>query len=1643
MMNPSHERLKQVLAEAAAQPTPAARSAYLDAVCKGDASLRGEIEALLKAHNHAGDFLEEPLLVRQEEPLGAGPGSLIGRYKLLQEIGEGGFGRVFMAEQQEPVRRKVALKIIKAGMDTREVIARFEAERQALALMDHPNIARVFDAGATESGRPYFVMELVQGIPVTTYGDENHLPTGERLNLFVRVCNAVQHAHQKGVIHRDLKPTNVLVTVIDGEAIPKVIDFGVAKAIGQELTEKTLFTRFQEMVGTPAYMSPEQAAVSGMDVDTRADIYSLGVLLYELLTGVTPFDRETMARAGLDAIRKMIRETEPPKPSTRLHALGEKLTEVAERRHTEPATLRKLVRGDLDWIVMKALEKDRARRYETASAFAEDVRRHLNHELVAARPPSMAYRLHKFARRHRGPVLGAAAILAALLLGLWLATAGFIRARNERNRALAAEAQAEAGRMEAEQHRQRAEASLRAMELQAARQFFARDQPARALSLLARRLRQNPADLVVAEWLVNELAHRNFAVPALQPIAHDDCVTFARFSPDGRTLLTAARNNRARVWDAATGQPVSAPLQHDPTLVAAGEFLGGVHPLVAEFSPDGRRVVTGSIDHTARIWDAATGKPLLPPLPHSNWVTWIAFSPDGERLATACKDGATRLWNAATGDPLGPVLRHTQWVNSVQFSPDGRSVVTASDDQTAQVWDAASGRPVGQRLRHRGDVRHAVFSPDGRRVATASADHKARIWDAQTGEPVSPPLPHGGTVLWVAFSPDGLFLLTAAFDKTARLWDAYTGEPFGSPLRHDDVVRYARFSPEGRRVVTASRDKTARVWDVWTQEPLTEPMRHHAVVGTAEFSPDGHSLVTASADRTAQVWDIRPGRALVHALPHVMRVESVCWSPDGRRVLGVSPRRTRVWDVDTGYPLEGAMFSRQQGVTHAGFSPDGQRLVVASDDGTARVWDGQGQQTLTPPMNHEAPVRHAEFSPDDRFVVTASADRTARLWISASGQPSGPPLRHTDTVRKAHFSPDAKNLVTVCNDKTARLWSVDTGQETVPALGHGDLVVCAQFSPSGKQVVTASSDQSARVWHAGSGHPLCRPLRHAAPVLSAQFSPDGARIVTASADETARIWDWRSGRQIGEPLIHQGRLNWAEFSPDSQRVLTASIDRTAGLWDARSGFVLSTGLKHHALVEHAQFSPDGHRIATASFDYTVRIWEVARPQSPAPAWLPDLAEAVAGERLSEQGAAVPVTAAQFFEVKSRLESLPGDDDYARWARWFLADRSTRPASPGARRSTRDFVNGVVARWPGIDQLASWFEAAKLEPTNGLICAGIAWNYLELGSTDRTALNTGDCQSRRALEFAPDHPISWRVRSRSLEKHGHTNAALQMFERGSNQASADPWYLSEYAGMLERAGRIADAWRKWESTLAILQTQPQFDDSARVAFARYAGQFLRTHALDLRPHLNRGFERLRTLLDIPARDPACPPHLVDLTPFYSCALDKPWLALEPRRLDLRTLPHGRVNLAGIEFDVRGLVQLTSAVLADLQPVFPDRFTAIPVNLRARRLHFLHGADGPDAEGARVATCVVHYADGHQQEIHILYGQNILAWLTEGNQPDPQPPFVAWRTSAAGGVTLQLCCLTWENPHPDAAIDKIDFMSAKTQAAPFLVALTAEP
>jgi serine/threonine protein kinase len=620
------------------------RPAFLKEACAGDADLRLRVDVLLAAHANPGSFLGQPAahwLPRLDLPPSAEEthvsaeraGALIaGRYKLLEQIGEGGMGTVWVAEQTQPVRRKVAVKLIKAGMDSKNVLARFEAERQALALMDHPNIAKVLDGGTIESiadlrlqnadlqseianlkstiphGRPFFVMEFVKGVPFTKYCDDARLSVEERLALFIPVCHAVQHAHQKGIIHRDLKPSNILVCLYDGVPIPKVIDFGLAKAMYEPLTEHTLHTAQGLMMGTPLYMSPEQAELNNLDVDTRTDIYALGVILYELLTGTTPLERKRLKEAAWQEMLRLIKEEEPPKPSTRLSGSGS-LPSVAAQRKLEPAKLTKLVRGDLDWIVMKALDKERGRRYETANGLARDLQNYLADEPVEATPPSRGYRLWKFARKHKKALATTVAFAVLLVAGAVLSTLLAVWA-------MSAEREADAVA-------RKAEADLYVARMNMAQTDWENANMGRILGLLEpyRRVSAGKRDLRGWEWYYQDRL----------------CQL------ELRTLKghTAPKGGRAVVGSVA-------------------------------FSPDGSRLASGSADRTIKIWDTASGREVLTLTGHTHEVWSVAFSPDGSRLASASRDKTIKIWDLAKGNVLHTLREHAGQVWSVAFSPDGR-----------------------------------------------------------------------------------------------------------------------------------------------------------------------------------------------------------------------------------------------------------------------------------------------------------------------------------------------------------------------------------------------------------------------------------------------------------------------------------------------------------------------------------------------------------------------------------------------------------------------------------------------------------------------------------------------------------------------------------------------------------------------------------------------------------------------------------------------------------------------------------------------------------------------------------------------------------------------------------------------------------
>jgi serine/threonine protein kinase len=666
-------RERELFDAALAIDDPVERNAYLDRVCAGDPAMRKHMDGLLNAAACVSGFLEAPAagdVATVALPCTENVGTVVGPYKLLEQIGEGGFGVVFLAEQTQPVRRKVALKMLKPGMDTRQVVARFEAERQALALMDHPNIAKVFDGGATDSGRPYFVMELVKGVPITEFCDHNHLTPRQRLELFVSVCQAVQHAHQKGIIHRDLKPSNVLVSRHDTTPVVKVIDFGVAKALGQELTDKTLFTGIAQMIGTPLYMSPEQAGMSDLDVDTRSDVYSLGVLLYELLTSTTPFSTERLKRASFDEIRRIIREEEPPRPSTRVSTLAKADTTVSTNRRCDPERLSELCRGELDWIVMKALEKDRSRRYESSSALAADVQRYLNDEPVLACPPSAWYRFGKFYRRNRRVVMTAAVVaLATVAAVAALATSTYLIAE-----ALRAETKAKNDQAQ-NLARERRETYYRNIPL--AHQNLLADNLVKAQKLLD----ECPEDLRAWAWYCLKRLCR------AEPLILQDQteVTSVSFSPDGERIASAGGDGMVKIWNSRTGQKLRSFSAHTHSVVCVA------------FHPDGKHLASAGADGMVKVWDLTSAPEIrevfrCPCEVYRKFGTAcaVAFSPDGRQLTTGSA-GAVRVWDWTSSQLLHSFPGHDHHSISVAFSRDGKQLATGSWLEGPRLWDPLTG----------------------------------------------------------------------------------------------------------------------------------------------------------------------------------------------------------------------------------------------------------------------------------------------------------------------------------------------------------------------------------------------------------------------------------------------------------------------------------------------------------------------------------------------------------------------------------------------------------------------------------------------------------------------------------------------------------------------------------------------------------------------------------------------------------------------------------------------------------------------------------------------------------------------------------------------------------------------------------------
>ncbi len=1098
---------------------PALRDRVLELLRKHEEDQEAEVSSVHVAAEPSTSDSDVEMLLAKLKPEEAG--ERIGAYKLLEQIGEGGFGTVWMAEQERPVRRRVALKIIKVGMDTRQFIARFEQERQALAVMDHPNIAKVFDAGATPYGRPFFVMELVRGISITEYCDEARLTTCQRLELFIRVCHAVQHAHQKGIIHRDLKPSNVLVTLHDGVPVPKVIDFGLAKATQQRLTEMTLFTAFEQMIGTPLYMSPEQAEMSGLDVDTRSDIYALGILLYELLTGRTPLDAVEFRKHSFDEMRRAIREEEPAWPSLALRTMApDTLTKVARFRESESPKLVHSVDGDLDWIVMKALEKDRTRRYDTAIGLAADVQRHLHSEPVLARPPTKAYRLQKLFRRHRGAFTAAILILVTLLAGITISLLQAIRATRAEQRALGLQEKESGLRTISERESAAARLNEYVADIALAAQSFADGNYRRGVLLLEKH--RNPSgerDLRGFEWhYLWRLAQgdEHFALPN-----QGSSVQSLAYSPRG-DVLAIGLPEKLNVWSVRTNS-LATTLTRTPgssgssRLGERGAMPRGRASTAGAFFPSGKSIVMAG-PSAVRVWSTDTWTEQTT-LPQSSGP--FVLSEDGTLLAALKQDrqrqGSITLWDAATWAEIRTFPRAS---NPMAFAPDAKTlaVTTTAGISLIPLGSAGgeltlqdSANPASRRGPGSLTERTLAFSPDGKFIVAARNTPSERgvfvitIWDAQTGSQVAtlPAHPqhieHTGVISALAFSPDGRTLATGSLDHSIRLWDFARRERIGTLHGHLTEVWALAFSPDGKTLVSGGKDGGVKLWPVNQKE---KPDVLASASMPLAFTKEGDAFLAQVENDALGVIDVATGEVL--------------------RQLPFESRRPRGPGAMPAVSADGRFVAQA-----------GEKLLI-QDTSTGAVntldWSVRPGEVLA-------------LSPDGKVLITGSRDEAPRWWTLPDGKSS----EWRVEAGRAQFSPDGKTIAAYQRGPTIQLWDVATRALRTTVEREGEFGNVGAFSRDGRFFAYPGPEDTILLWDAYSGKQVGQFAGHKQPVLSIAFSPDGRTLASSSEDSTMRLWNIATQQELLVDRRLGGSLANLLFSPDGSLLIGSGRGRNGSL----------------------------------------------------------------------------------------------------------------------------------------------------------------------------------------------------------------------------------------------------------------------------------------------------------------------------------------------------------------------------------------------------------------------------------------------------------------------------------------------------------------
>jgi eukaryotic-like serine/threonine-protein kinase len=1033
----------------------------------------------------------------------------IGDYELLQELGRGGMGVVYKARDLK-LNRLVALKMIRAGGHASDAdLQRFLAEAQAVARLDHPYIVPIFEIGATD-GLPFFAMALVEGGSLKQCLIDGPVPARVAARLLQQVAEGVQHAHEHGVIHRDLKPHNILLQYddagsapgvtsrpggattqvasgpapaaparISGLSAPRVTDFGLARLIGEDGLTVT-----GDVMGTPSYMSPEQAAGRIREIGPESDVYGLGAVLYELLTGRPPFQAAT------------------PTETLRL---------VQDQEPVPPRRLNTGVPRDLQTICLKCLEKIPRRRYASAAELAADLGRFLGGEPVHAQPPTWTYLTRKFVNRYRVPLTAIALVLVLLVGGT---VAAFVRIHRERQAAL------DANDKLVEQ--------LYDNNIAVAERELTNNHDVNLASDL---LEKCPDRLRGWEW--DYLARlRDGGAPPVE--GHEAGVFMAVFSPDDRLLATSSIDGTVKVWDAATRRLLSTYRGHS-LLSFPVPGLPRIPVLCLAFSPDGKHIASGSFSPklgklrdspgVVKVWEVETGRDVATFQNQVGAVLALTFSPDGKTIMSSSlnEDNTFVVWDAKTGEVVRVVSGHTSHVHRLRYSPDGRIFASVSEDGWVKLWDAATFQEIRSFHAHPAPVLDVSFSPDGARFATAGQDGTIRVWYTATGAAVMDPLRgHTGSALALAYSPDGKRIVSAGYDKTVRLWDAATGKLKITLRGHNDMVWGVSFSHDGRKVVSAAFDKTARIWDATPREEHGGPglftiKDHTERVNTVAFSRDGRYLASGSWDYTVKLWDGTTGEAIRTLSGHTAAVWCVAFSPDGKRLASASWDRTvKVWDTETGDELL-TFTGHKAMVQTVAFSPDGKRVASGGLDAFVLIWDAATGKITTTCEGNLFPMASVAFSPHGKRIACGSTDRTVTVWDAETGNNLFTLRGHEGAIPSLCFSPDGKRLVTAGWDYVLKVWDVDPqrpvglfqNRELMTLKGHTDQVNCVAISQDGTRIASAGEDKRVRVWDAQTGQEVMPALIHRGVVWGVAFSPDGQRLATGcwSPSGWVRTWD--------------------------------------------------------------------------------------------------------------------------------------------------------------------------------------------------------------------------------------------------------------------------------------------------------------------------------------------------------------------------------------------------------------------------------------------------------------------------------------------------------------------------------------------------------